>query len=400
MLKSKKEISRLALLFSITYMVSYITRINFGTIIAEMETSTGISKSLLSISLTGSFVTYGAGQIVSGICGDKFSAKKLLSLGLFVTTLMNLLIPICINYIQIFLVWSINGFAQAFMWPPIVKILASLLTVDDYKKTIVKISWGSSVGTIILYLISPLIISLFSWKAVFIFSAICGACMLFFWNKFAFDAGSVISRSEPVPNNKIKKLYLFNPIMIGVMVAIVLQGMLKDGVTTWMPSYIAETYNMSNVISILTGVLLPIFSIICFQASSVLYGKMFNNPTTCAGAFFCIGSLGALFLILSSGKNAPASIFCSALLTGSMHGVNLMYISMVPHFFSKYGKVSTVSGVLNACTYLGSAISTYIIAFFVEKFGWGFNLISYLVIAVSGMIISALLIKPWKKHYM
>ena len=48
--------------------------------------------------------------------------------------------------------------------------------------------------------------------------------------------------------------------LFGVMIAIVMQGMLRDGVTTWMPSYISETYNLSNAIAILTGVVLPVFS--------------------------------------------------------------------------------------------------------------------------------------------
>ena len=64
-------------------MVSYITRINYGTIILEMERATKISRSLLSMALTGSFITYGTGQVISGFLGDKISPKKLVSCGLF-----------------------------------------------------------------------------------------------------------------------------------------------------------------------------------------------------------------------------------------------------------------------------------------------------------------------------
>lgn len=114
-LNSKKDVNILALLFAVTYMISYITRINFGAIISEMERATGLSRSLLSMSLTGSFITYGTGQIISGICGDRFSPKKLVSYGLIVTVAMNLLIPICKNPYQMLAVWCVNGFAQSFM---------------------------------------------------------------------------------------------------------------------------------------------------------------------------------------------------------------------------------------------------------------------------------------------
>ena len=36
MLTEKKQVNKLILLFTITYMVSYITRINYGAIISEM----------------------------------------------------------------------------------------------------------------------------------------------------------------------------------------------------------------------------------------------------------------------------------------------------------------------------------------------------------------------------
>lgn len=97
-IKSQKNIALIAFLFASTYMISYITRINFGAVISEMVSATGMSKSMLSLSLTGSFITYGAGQIISGLCGDKFSPKKLVSIGLFVSVLMNILIPFCSNH--------------------------------------------------------------------------------------------------------------------------------------------------------------------------------------------------------------------------------------------------------------------------------------------------------------
>ena len=90
-LSTKKEVNKLAILFSITYMISYITRINYGAVISQMVIDTGISKSLLSLALTGSFITYGVGQIFSGILGDKFSPKKLVTSGLVATVLMNFL---------------------------------------------------------------------------------------------------------------------------------------------------------------------------------------------------------------------------------------------------------------------------------------------------------------------
>ena len=75
-LTDPRQMRRVRILFMITYMVSYMTRINYGAVILEMVHDTGISSSLLSLALTGSFITYGVGQLVSGYFGDRIQPKS------------------------------------------------------------------------------------------------------------------------------------------------------------------------------------------------------------------------------------------------------------------------------------------------------------------------------------
>lgn len=397
-LQEKKQINGIIILFMLTYMVSYITRINYGAIISEMELSTGMSRSLLSMALTGSFITYGTGQIISGILGDKFSPKKLVSAGFVGTIIMNILIPACTGPYQMIAVWCVNGFAQSLMWPPLVKLMTSLLSDEDYNRATVKVSWGSSFGTIFVYLVSPLLISFAGWKSVFWFSAIIGVIMLVVWNRFSYDVKSDLPKASRVKSSGSLST-IFTPVMICVMLAIVLQGMLRDGVTTWMPSYILETYKLSSVVSILTGVILPLFGILSFRAASRLHEKVFTNPVKCAGVIFGIGAISAVGLYFFTGHSAVLSVALSALLTGCMHGVNLMLICMVPACFKKYGNVSTASGIINLCTYIGSAASTYGIALLSEKFGWNFTLLTWVIIAVVGTVLCLGSANGWKNKY-
>ena len=387
---------RLGFLFAAIYMVSYITRINYGAVISEMVRSTGISKELLSLSLTGSFVTYGVGQVISGIAGDRLSPKKLVSIGFGVTAVMNLLIPLCGSPYTMLAVWCVNGFAQSFMWPPVVKMMSDMLSEEAYKRGMVIVSWGSSVGTIVVYLMVPAVISLLSWKWVFVISAAMAVITLVAWQWFTYRPAPA---AVAAVKEKGKAKHLFTPVMIGVMLAIILQGMLRDGVTTWMPSYISETYNLSTASSILTGVILPIFSILCFQLAARLYRKKLKNPVLCAGVFFGGGAVFAVGLYLCTGANAAISVLFSALLTGCMHGVNMMLISMVPNYFRRFGMAGTASGVLNACTYIGSASSTYGIALLSGVVGWENTVLIWAGIAGLGTLVCLTGIKAWKRKF-
>lgn len=388
-------VKRMILLFTALYLISYVTRINYGAVIAELVSAEGIQKSLASLALTASAVTYGAGQLISGFLGDRIEPKKLIFSGLLVTIFMNLLIPFCRTPYQMTAVWGINGMAQAFMWPPLVKIMTVLFTEETYKKACVIVSWGSSCGTILVYLLSPVCIYFAGWRAIFVLSALCAAVMAAIWLKkcpgvkeFSGVAAAETQERKPLTRNIIF-------LLPGIMLAIALQGMLRDGVTTWMPSYISETFHLSSKISILTGVVLPVFSIVTFQVTSLIYRKKVRNELLLSGILYLTGFTAALVLALTNGANAGLSVFLTALLTGSMHGVNLILVCMVPPYFKRFGRISFASGMLNFCTYVGSAVSTFGMAVFSERFGWNSTVFLWSTIALFGGGACLAISKGW-----
>ena len=396
----KLKPKHLALLMMFTYMVSYITRINYGAVLVEMVADTGFSKADLSLAVTGSFITYGTGQIISGFLGDRISPKRLMACGLGVTAAINMILPFFNNPYAMAGVWCINGFAQAFMWPPLVRIMVSVFTEEEYKHATVTVSYGSSAGTILIYLLSPLLISLFGWRSVFHIASACAILMIPVWLKLCPNT-EVVRKDKETPVQKGGQIIktLFSPMMLAAMAAIVLQGALRDGVTTWMPTYISETYDLGSAVSILTGVALPLFSILCFKVTEYIYVNHIRSPFTCAAAVFGVGTVSALILLLVTGRSAVGSIACTAVLTGCMHGVNLILICMLPHYFKSTGRVSLISGVLNACTYVGSAASTYLIPLLMGDGSWSTTVVSWLITAALGTLLCAVCIPAWKRRH-
>ena len=390
--------SRQILLFSLAYFVSYVTRINYGAIIPAMESATGFSKTLLSMAPTGSFVTYAIGQIVSGLLGDRLAPKKLVTYGLAVTVFMNLLIPVCSSPYQMLAVWCVNGFAQAFMWPPLVKLMVMTLTSQEYKTAVIRVSWSGQLGTMAVYLFSPLCLSFLGWKFVFLLSALCGVCMLAVWVRFCRDApAQKEKKAAPQAIAPPQKHTLMSFVFAGIIAAGIFQGMLRDGVTTWMPSYIADTYHFSNIVSTLTGVVFPIFGLISVQLTAVIYHRKFTNPVMCVGVLFGFSAAAALALAFFTGKSAMLSVLSAAVLTAAMSGIHFVLTCMLPPFFERTGNIAAVSGILNSCTYVGSALSTYGVAVVTEQCGWSLTVILWLAVAVLGAAVCFFCVRPWRK---
>lgn len=180
-LAARQSVRSLTMLLTAVYFVSYLTRVNYGAVVSEIVAVEGIRKSAASLALTGSAVTYGAGQLVSGCLGDRIEPRRMVCCGLCITILANLSIPMCHTVAPMAAVWTVNGFAQSLMWPPLVRLMTAFLSEEDYRRTCVQVSGGSAVGTAAVYLISPLLIRLSGWRSVFTACAAAAVVMLLVW---------------------------------------------------------------------------------------------------------------------------------------------------------------------------------------------------------------------------
>ena len=383
-----KNSDKLTLLCSLAYFVSYITRINFAAVIAAVIADGDIDKTSAGAVTTLGFITYGVGQLISGWLGDRINPKKLMFFGFVLTGFMNLSIPFCKSGMAMCCIWAINGFAQSLMWPPLVKIMHTAMESDKYNKGCVKVSWGSTIATILIYLVSPLIIKLSGWRTVFYITSITAFIMSAVWITCVTkieSTGNIKYTSNT--NIKSKHSYKIGGLLLAVtMLAIMLQGCLRDGVTTWVPTYVSEVFHLGSEISILSGVIIPVFGLASLQLTSVFYNKMGKKPYKCAGILFILATLCTLALVFLKINSVIFTISMFGIIVASMHGINLILVCFVPAIYADKDNVSSLSGILNFMTYVGSASSTYGFAVLSDNSGWTATVISWAVIAFLGTI--------------
>ena len=155
-------------------------------------------------------------------------------------------------------------------------------------------------------------------------------------------------------------------------------------------------FNMDESASILSTAVLPVLSMVSVLASNFLYIRLKNEIKT-ATIIFCVAAVATIPLGLDLKIPAILSIFLAALISGCMHGVNHMVVSLIPKRFHKYGLMSTFSGILNSFTYVGAALSTYVFASAADNFGWGIVKILWLVIGLSGATVCLIKLPRWTK---
>lgn len=403
--RSAEERSALFFMFlcAAVYFTSYVTRINYKAVLVNVTSDLGVEDTAAGLVSLAMFLTYGIGQLISGFIGDKIKPRLLLVIGMSVTALCNLSMPFFTDTVPMIAVWGINGFAQALFWPPMVRMMADNLSELNYNRACIWVSVASSIATIVIYLISSLCVAVFNWRAVFYISAAIAVAMAVIWQITApkkalkpENASAEVTNNAAAPKLKIGKTVIL--IMIPVLSAIIIQGILKDGIDTWLPTLFSNAFSLPDESAILSSIILPIFTIISYNVSHRIEHRIGNELKTSA-LFYLTASIASLLLALIPNPHFVITMILFAVIVACMHGVNLMLISRVPRYFDKYGKISTVSGLVNAFTYVGSALAMWLIPSVSSKWGWELQVISVFSVIMAGLgaLICLLIIKPWKK---
>lgn len=406
----KNKNGKIVALLCAVYFISYFTRKDFAAVMVGMIKTDIITNTEGGFIGMGLFILYGVGQLVSGFLGDKMKPQYLLIGGLSLTALCNLAMPFMPNGLAMIPIWALNGFAQAMLWPPILRILAENLSGEAFVKGNLVVTSAAHVATILLYLYVPVCLEFFSWKTVFVSASALAALVMLI---FAFsisrilngdsqkqDTGASVSdnASEKAPISLVKIMKSAG--LFPILCAIITTGYLRDGIESWLPTLYADSFGKSASESVLVSVVLPIFSIASIMLVTAIHKKpLFNNEARgCAiifGVSFVASSLLSLLLTVKNPIISFVCLFLAALSCASMHGCNFLYISCLPGRCKATGKVSTVGGICNAFVYIGAAISMYAMALVSEKLGWVANTLIWAGVSALGAIFSLIAYKKY-----
>lgn len=402
--KIKYSNKAIVFLCTIAYFVGYISRKSFAVVMADMISTPGvISKDVAGLVGTALFIFYGAGQLISGVLGDKIPPRILMTIGLFVSALCNLLLPLVPNQYLMIPIWAVNGFAQALLWPPIVKILSENLSHEKYVTANLIVTCGAHVSTILLYVYAPICISFMSYKAVFYSASIITVIVgVIFFLAMTFllkkpekaDTPTAKTNDLPQESNFQKNIFtIFKEAgVFPIFICIIAMGFMRDGIESWLPTLYCEVFQRDSEEGILVSVLLPIFSIISlFVVRAIHKTKLFNNEAKGSAILFGIAIALCVPLVFLMESTHPVSrAFClilTALVCALMHSCNFLLISCLPGRFAKFGRSSTIGGACNACTYIGASISSYGIAL-VSKAGWWVTALVFIGICTLGLVFA------------
>lgn len=368
----------------LVYAVSYFGKVNYSANITQIMEFYGITKSQAGTVPTFFFFAYGIGQVFNGIFCKKYNIKWMIFISLFISAAINFIIAVSYDFSIIKWLWLINGIALSVLWPTMIRLLAETLPQKVLGVSSVIMGTTVAIGTLIIYGLSSIFAAFDRFKLSFYTAAIMVFAVAVIWmiaynkavsiSKKELEAEGVVEKTETesVKNNfqsKEEKTLLFTSIYILCFFAVGV-NIIKDGLTTWVPSILKEEFLMSDSISILLTLFLPVVAVFG-NAGALRMHKCIpdyvNHCTivfACMAVFICgiIASLSFQFIAFMLAGLVVVNFFASSL--------NSLITSIFPMFMRERVNSGLFAGVLNGFCYVGSTISAYGLGIIADNFGW------------------------------
>ncbi len=399
--KAKSQAFLLIFLGWLVYTVSYFGKVNYSANITQIVDFYGITKTQAGTVPTFFFFAYGIGQVFNGLFCKKYNIKWMVFASLMVSALINLIIAVSTNFAMMKWLWLINGFVLSILWPTLIRLLSEALPKKSLGTSSVVMGTTVAIGTLIIYGLSSIFVSFDKFKLAFYTAGIAVIVVSVIWillyNKAVMNAKRERDEEAPTEETKVdtpaqeeqkkgdRKL-LFASIYVLCFCAIGV-NLIKDGLTTWVPSILKEEFSMNDSLSILLTLFLPILAVFGNAYALKVHKKIPDYVNHCVAVFAVI----AIFIgiIIGSLTFEWVAFMLIGLVTLNFlaSSLNSLITSIFPLFMR--GKVNSglFAGILNGFCYLGSTISSYSLGAIADNFGWtsvfwtliGFCAVSFVV---------------------
>ena len=392
---SSLKSSLLIALCWLVYTCSYLGKLGYNANITKIESVYNVSHSTAGTVSTFFFFSYGIGQILNGFFCKKYHLRFMVFGALLLSALMNICVAICKDFSLLKYFWLVNGLALSILWPSLIRLLSENLDKKDMGRAVIVMGTTVATGTLLIYGLSALCVALGSYTTTFFIAGILLPVIAVVWfftcNKLMANNKVEVSVEEEREVERVsgglKDRTLLSSICVLAFFAVIV-NLVKDGLTTWVPMILKETYDLPDYASILLTLVLPILAIFG-TGVAVFLRKKVNDFVGLCSVLFAIASAFIFITLLC----LPTDLFLITLLAFgavacTMSGVNNVITSMAPLYWKDKVNSGKIAGILNGFCYLGSTLSSYGLGLVSDMGGWNAVLILLLSLCILCVIMA------------
>lgn len=164
----KKYLNRLRwgvfLSATLGYGLYYVCRLCLNVVKNPLVKAGVLTESELGIIGSALFFSYAIGKFVNGFLADRVNIRRFMATGLFISSLMCLLLGFTSSFIMFVILWGINGWSQSMGAPPSVIALTRWYSAERRGTYYGFWSASHNIGESITFIVISLIVSALGWQ--------------------------------------------------------------------------------------------------------------------------------------------------------------------------------------------------------------------------------------------
>lgn len=375
-------------LCSVSYLAVYVARNVLSAVSPQMIITDGYTNEYIGEVSSVYFIFYAVGQLINGAIGDKIKARYMISFGLILAGVTNLVFPYLSETPETAkYVYGMTGFFLSMIYAPMTKVVAE----NTEPLHAVRYSLGYTFSSFLGSPAAGLLAAFFTWQSVFMTSSVIlfvmgAVCLVLFG---LFERKGIVKyhqfdKPKSERSGSIRELIRHR--IIKFTVISVLTGIVRTTVVFWLPTYIAQYLGFAPETSA------TLFTVATFCISMTTFVAVFlyerlgrdMNKT-----ILVVFSAAAIFFMLVYLIRIPAlNIILMVLAIMSSNAAATMLWSMYCPSLRDTGMVSGATGFLDFMSYMAASVSSTLFANAVTDIGWGNLILVWFGLMIVGVIVA------------
>ncbi len=403
---NKKQFA-LLLLCWVLYITSYVAKYSYTANINPIMSFYSVNKTDAGLISTLFFFSYGTGQIVNGLLCKFYNKKYVISGATIISAVINGIIFFQPPFAYLKYLWLINGIAQSVLWSSLMLVLGENLEDAMLSKAVFMMGISVPVGTLVAYGAGALFLSFGSsfYKYSFLLGALSIGLLGIIW--FCFYSSLTVNNKretvQPIKNDETDKTskssaplgFSFLFLFASLCLFAILVNFVKDGVSTWFPTILKESFNFNDSLSALLTFVLPVFGIFGTTVSMWLNKRIKDYIAIIGVVFLATAVIIGAVLFLFTQANAVSLVsalvvICFGLISCIIYSANNIITSRAPLFLRNKMNAGLTAGLLNGFCYLGSTLAAYLIGLVADASGWISVFVLLLSVCVFVLVYTAI----------
>lgn len=376
-------------LCSVSYLAVYFARNILSTVTPQMIETDGFTTEYIGSVSSLYFIMYAIGQLINGIIGDKVKARYMISFGLILAGITNILFPYIISsQMSAKIIYGMTGFFLSMIYAPMTKVVSE----NTEPKYATRCSLGYTFASFLGSPLAGVAAAFMAWKNVFNLSSFTlflmgGICFTMF---LALEKKGIVKYNQyKIPkketsDNKIK--ILINHGIVKFTLISIITGIVRTTVVFWLPTYISQYLGFSAEKSAMIFTIATfIISMSAFIAVFV-YERLGNNMNLTILLSFISATVSFALVYFLKQPTLNIAFMILGILSSNC-AASMLWSRYCPSLRDT-GMVSSATGFLDFASYVAAATSSTIFANAVTSIGWKNLILIWFGLMVAGIVVA------------